>query len=92
MRKVRWVTPAPPITRVRPRSIGPVPRWSNNETPPPEQDGHQVDVELVQEFHPDALLHDARGAHPDVLVAGDRLRLRQGAFQSVGDERNGDPS
>ena len=33
-RNVRCVTPAPSITRVLSRSIGPVPRWSNNETPP----------------------------------------------------------
>ena len=52
----------------------------------PEQDGHQVDVELVQESRSDALLHDARGAHADVLVAGDRLGLLQGALESVGDE------
>src|SRR5215218_6139255 len=38
-RKVRWVTPAPSITRVRSRSIGPLPRWSNNETPPPSRTG-----------------------------------------------------
>src|SRR5512132_1877904 len=35
-----------------------------------EQDRHQVDVDLVQEPRPEALLHDAGGAHPDVLVAG----------------------
>jgi hypothetical protein len=39
-----------------------------------ERDGHQVQVDLVQESRADALLHDARGAHADVLVAGDRLR------------------
>src|SRR4051812_17442149 len=33
----------------------------------PEQDGHQVDVDFVEESRPDALLHDARGPHPDVL-------------------------
>jgi hypothetical protein len=36
-RKVRCVTPAPSITLVLSRSIGPVPRWSNNETPPPSR-------------------------------------------------------
>src|SRR5215211_7303014 len=51
-----------------------------------EQDGYQVDVDLVEESRPDALLHDARGAHADVLVAGDRFRLLEGAFQAVGDE------
>jgi hypothetical protein len=40
----------------------------------PEQDGHQVDLYLVQESRSDALLHDARGAHADVLIAGDRFR------------------
>ncbi len=85
-RKVRCVTPAPSITLVRSRSIGPVPRWSNNADAAPEQDGHQVDVDLVQESRSDALLHDARGAHPDVLVASDRFGLLQGALQSVGDE------
>src|SRR5215217_1853091 len=53
----------------------------------PEQDRHQVEVDLVQESRSDALLHDARGPHTDVLVPGDRLRLLEGAFQSVGDER-----
>src|SRR6266516_8066586 len=53
----------------------------------PEQDGHQVDVDLVEESRSDALLHDARGAHADVLVASDRFGLREGALQSVGDER-----
>jgi hypothetical protein len=53
----------------------------------PEQNGHQVDVELVQESRADALLHDARGAHADILIAGDRFRLLQGAFQAVGDKR-----
>jgi hypothetical protein len=53
----------------------------------PEQDGHQVQVDLVQESRSDALLDDAGGAHADVLVAGDRLGLLQGAFQAVGDER-----
>src|ERR671939_472799 len=38
-RKVRWVTPAPSITRVRSRSSGPVPRWSNKLTPPPSKTG-----------------------------------------------------
>src|SRR5512132_1532979 len=55
----------------------------------PEQDGHQVEVDLVQEPRSEALLHDAGGAHADVLVAGDRLRLLQGAFEAVGDEREG---
>src|SRR5215212_2428565 len=38
-RKVRCVTPAPSITLVRSRSIGPVPRWSNKLTPPPSRTG-----------------------------------------------------
>src|SRR5512132_3927508 len=37
----------------------------------PEQDGHQVEVDLVQEFRSEALLHDTGGAHADILVAGD---------------------
>jgi hypothetical protein len=44
-------------------------------------------VELVQESRPDALLHDAGGAHADVLAAGDRCGLLEGAFEPVGDER-----
>src|SRR5215208_1389334 len=43
-------------------------------------------MDLVQESRSDALLHDARGAHADVLVTGDRLRLLQGALESVGDK------
>src|SRR5215218_8892956 len=31
----------------------------------PEQDGHQIDVDLVQGSRSDALLHDARGAYAD---------------------------
>src|SRR5436190_16562395 len=42
---------------------------------------------LVEEPSLDALLHDARGTHADVLVACDRLRLLYGAFESVRDER-----
>ena len=33
------------------------------------------------------MLHDARGTHADVLVAGERLRLLNRAFESVRDER-----
>jgi nucleotide-binding universal stress UspA family protein len=51
-----------------------------------EQHGYQVDVDLVEESRSDALLHDAGGAHADVLVAGDRFGLLEGAFESVGDE------
>jgi hypothetical protein len=52
----------------------------------PEQHRHQVEVELVQESRSEALLHDAGGAHADVLVPGDRSGLLQGAFESVGDK------
>src|SRR4029450_5278459 len=52
----------------------------------PEQDGYQVDVDLVQESRSDALLHDAGGAQADVLVAGHPLGLPEGAFEAVGDE------
>src|SRR2546423_1447761 len=48
---------------------------------------YQVRVYLVEEPSLDALLHDARGTHADVLVACDRLRLLYGAFESVRDER-----
>src|SRR5512133_3535777 len=57
----------------------------------PEQDGHQIDVDLVQESRSEALLHDARSAHADVLVAGDRFGLLEGALESVGDERERRP-
>jgi hypothetical protein len=69
----------------RQQSIGPVPRWSNKLTPP-RAGRDQVEVELVQESRSDALLHDAGGAHADVLVPGDRSGLLQGAFESVGDD------
>jgi hypothetical protein len=52
-----------------------------------EQDGHQVHVYLVEQSSPDALLGDAGGAHGDVLVARDRSRLLDGAFDAVRDER-----
>src|SRR5918997_4274003 len=54
---------------------------------PSEQDGHQVYVYLVEQPRPDALLRDASGAHGDVLVARDRFRLLDGAFDAVRDER-----
>jgi hypothetical protein len=44
-------------------------------------------VYLVEESRLDALLRDARGAHGDVLVARDRFRLLDGAFDAVRDER-----
>src|SRR5438876_12351229 len=42
---------------------------------------------LVEEPCFEALLHDARGTHADVVVACDRLCLLYGAFESVRDER-----
>ena len=50
---------------------------------------YQVHVYLVEEPGFDALLHDARGTDADVLVACDGLRLLDGAFESVRDEREG---
>ena len=58
----------------------------------PEQDGHQVDVDLVEESRFDALLHEARGAYADVLVTGDRLRLREGNSSPSVTNVNGDRS
>jgi hypothetical protein len=53
----------------------------------PEQDGYQVYVYLVKHPGLDALLHDARGAHGDVVVTRNRLRLLDGALDAVRDER-----
>src|SRR5438045_256830 len=53
----------------------------------PEQNGYQIYVDLVEEPSFDALLHDARSTHADVLVAGDRPRLLYGAFEPIRDER-----
>src|SRR5215217_4709725 len=52
----------------------------------PEKDGHQVYDYLIKESRPDALLHDARGHHGDVLLARDRFRLPHRAFDPVRDE------
>src|SRR5215218_6187799 len=52
-----------------------------------KQDMHKVYVYLVKKSRPDALLHDAGGTHSDVLVARDRIRLLDGAFDTVRDER-----
>src|SRR5215207_6415505 len=52
-----------------------------------EQYGRQVDVYLVEQPRPDALLRDARGAHGHVLVGRDRFRLLDGALNAVADER-----
>src|SRR3712207_1135507 len=57
----------------------------------PEQDGHQVNVYLVEEPGPDALLHDARGAYGDVLLARGRFRLLYGALDTIRDERERRP-
>src|SRR5215210_7167613 len=56
---------------------------------PSEQNGHQVDVYLVEKSGPYALLRDARGAHGDVLVPRDRSRLLDGALDAVRDEGEG---
>ena len=48
----------------------------------PEQDRHQIEMDLVQEPRSDALLHDAGRAHADVLIAGNRLGLLKGALKS----------
>src|SRR3954453_13184017 len=42
---------------------------------------------LVEKSRSDALLHQVRTDHADVLVTCDRLRLRYSAFEAVSDER-----
>ncbi len=59
---------------------------------PSEQDGHQIDVYLVEQSGLDGLLRDASGAYGDVLVGRDRLCLLNGFFNAVGDEVKGEPS
>ncbi len=54
---------------------------------PSEQDGYQIDVYLVEEIRSDPPLRDAHGAHSHVLVASDRFRLLDDAFDTIGDER-----
>jgi hypothetical protein len=51
-----------------------------------EQDGHQVDAYLVDLPGLDALLRNFGAAHADGLVASDRFRLLDGAFDAVRDE------
>ena len=80
-RKVRWVTPAPSMTLVRSRLTGPVPRWSNKLTPPPSRTGTRSMWIGLRGVLIDALLHDARRAHADVLVAGDPLVPAPGRFR-----------
>jgi hypothetical protein len=55
----------------------------------PEQDVYQVHVYLIEQPSFDAVLYDARSTHADILVARDRLRLLQGAFESVRHKREG---
>ena len=52
-----------------------------------EQDGHQVDAYFVNQPGLDALLHNIRAVYRDILVAGDRSGLFNGAFNAVRDER-----
>jgi hypothetical protein len=54
---------------------------------PSEQNGNQVDVYLVEQSGPYALLRDASGAYGDVLVLRDRSCLFDGALYAVRDER-----
>jgi len=86
-RNVRWVTPAPSITRVLSSSIGPVPRRSNSPMPPPSTTG--TISRCISSRSPafDALLHQVRADHADVFVACSRFRLRYGAFEAVPNER-----
>src|SRR5436190_19454970 len=42
---------------------------------------------LVEESRSDALLHQVRTDHADVLVTCSRFRLRYSAFEAVADER-----
>src|ERR687897_1806470 len=65
------------------------PRTQMVEQPntPSEQDGHQVDVYLVEESRPYALLRDARGAHGHVLSTRGRFRLLDRAGDAVRDKR-----
>src|SRR3712207_3391750 len=57
----------------------------------PEQDGRQVDVYLVEEPRPEALLREACGANGDVPVSRYLLRLLDGALDAVRDERERGP-
>src|SRR5687768_5537708 len=44
-------------------------------------------MNLVEKSRSDALLHQVRTDHADVLVTCDRFRLRYSAFEAVPDER-----
>ena len=86
-RNVRCVTPAPSITRVLSRSIGPLPRWSNSPTPPPSTTG--TTSRCISSSSPvfNALLHEVRTDHTDVLVACSCFRLFYGTFEAVAKKR-----
>jgi hypothetical protein len=64
-----------------------VPKRSNSPTPPPSTTGTKNEVYFVEESRSDALLHEVRTDHTDVLVASSRLRLRHGAFEAFANER-----
>lgn len=51
-----------------------------------KDDGNQVDVDVVQQSGPEALLQSSRGAHFDVLVSGGHLRLTNGTLNPVCDK------
>jgi hypothetical protein len=53
---------------------------------PSEQDGHKVDVYLIEKSSLDTLLDDTRGAYGDVLVARNRSCLLDGTFDVIRDE------
>src|SRR5215204_1061531 len=54
---------------------------------PSEKDRHKVDGDFVEKSGPQTLLHDARGAYGDALVARYGLRLFDRALDAIRDER-----
>src|SRR3954466_11159957 len=57
----------------------------------PKQDRHKIEVYLVKKSRSEALLHQVRTDHADVLFTRGRFRLRYSAFEAIRNERKRRP-
>jgi hypothetical protein len=53
---------------------------------PAQQDGHEVDRDLVEQSGLETLPRNIRAADAHTLIPGDLLRFRDGALDAIGDD------
>lgn len=56
-----------------------------------QQDWHQVNADFVEQTRLETLAGDIRAAHADHFIAGDGFCGRHRAFNTIGDEGDGEP-